>query len=98
MTRLKQTTGWTLAAALVLALALPSAHAGRGDDRFMAREGQRPERQERAQREAQQERQFQRRDERGGEGARQQRLSPEERRQLRRDVHDAGRDLYRPRR
>lgn len=32
-----------------------------------------------------------------GEAQRPQRLSPEERRQLRRDVHEAGRDIYRPR-
>lgn len=31
------------------------------------------------------------------EARRQSRMSPEERRQLRRDVHDAGRDLYRDR-
>lgn len=42
---------------------------------------------------------FQRSDRRGeDDAARPQRLSPEERRQLRRDVHDAGRELYRRRR
>ncbi len=42
---------------------------------------------------------FQRRDGGStGEAARPQRLSPEERRQLRRDIHEAGRDIYSPRR
>lgn len=105
MAAMKRTAGWTLAVLLALACAAPAAHAGRWDDRFLARDGQR---QERFQREApQRDRQerFQRRDEwsgrggdRGGDDARQQRMSPEERRQLRRDVHDAGRDLYRQRR
>ena len=33
-----------------------------------------------------------------GDSQRTQRLSPEERRQLRRDIHEAGRDIYPPRR
>ena len=35
---------------------------------------------------------------RSGEAARPHRLTPEERRQVRQDIHDAGRDLYRPER
>ncbi len=34
------------------------------------------------------------RDEGAGDGPRRQQLSPEERQQLRRDIHEAGRDIY----
>lgn len=38
------------------------------------------------------------RDDRPGNDDRRKPLTPEERRQLRRDIHDAGRDIYRPER
>lgn len=100
---MKRTAGWILAALLALVCVVPAAHAGRWDDRFLARDGQRQERFQRDAPQRDRQERFQRRDEWSGRGdrgddARQQRMSPEERRQLRRDVHDAGRDLYRQRR
>jgi len=90
--------------ALMLALTAPLAHAERGGGRFAQREDNRqnfpprqPQQSPYFQRQAPQ--QFpQRYEGDGGEQLRPQRLSPDERRQLRRDVHDAGRDLYAPRR
>ncbi len=86
---------------LVLSMLLGSAQAMPGGGRFAARDGQGEgfsREQPNYQREAPG--RFQRHDPGSGvanEPQRQQRLSPEERRQLRRDVHQAGRDLYRPR-
>jgi len=75
---------------LALAVALPAAYADPSRDR-RGREPQRPgsEQSERQSREVQR---AQRSEEQ------RQRLSPEERRQLRRDVQDAGREIYPPRR
>lgn len=90
--------------ALVLALAAPLVQANPGNGRFHPREANRqngPQRQQAPQQQnfqREEPRQFQRRDE-GNSGEQQrQRFSPEERRQLRRDIHDAGRDIYPPRR
>lgn len=98
---------WILLVAVVAGLAPTLALADRPGERFALREGWRQERAERFQHEMpprpQRERpHYPRRDDlRDGyadQGARPQRLTPEERRQLRRDVQDAGRDLYRSRR
>lgn len=78
-----------LLAMIVLALAMPLANAGNPQGR-----GQRQQ-QSRDQRETTQS--FSHTD-RDGEGKRSQRLSPEERRQLRRDIKEAGREIYSPRR
>jgi hypothetical protein len=86
---------------LLLPLLFGSAQAMPGGGRFAARDGQ-GEGFSRAQPNYQREApgRFQRHDPGSGvanEPQRQQRLSPEERRQLRRDVHQAGRELYSPR-
>jgi hypothetical protein len=87
--------------ALVLALATPLVQASPGGEGAQSREANRPNAQ---QRQAQQSpndsraaaQRAQRRDEgNAGEKTPRQRLSPEERRQLRRDVHNAGREIYR---
>ena len=86
-----------MAVVLALALAVPFAHANPLNDRNV-REGMRPgagQYQPRNPREGQRP-DFQRKE--GGEDQRPQRLSPEERRQLRRDIKDAGREIYLPRR
>lgn len=100
MAAIKLMTKRSLLLALMLALAAPLAQAMPGGGRFLqAREGQRqnaPQRQQQApnfQREEPQ--RFQRRDEGNAGEQQRQRFSPEERRQLRRDIHDAGRDIYR---
>lgn len=108
MAVLTMMTKRALLLALVLVLAAPLAQAMPGGGRFMqARDGARqsgPQRQPNFQREEPQRFQredparFQRRDDGGGGEQQRQRLSPEERRQLRRDIHDAGRDIYPPRR
>lgn len=74
-----------LLAMIVLALAMPLANAGNPQGR-----GQRQQ-QSRDQRETTQS--FSHTD-RDGEGKRSQRLSPEERRQLRRDIKEAGREIF----
>lgn len=78
-----------LLAMTVLALAMPLANAGNPHGR-----GQRQQHQS-DQRETTQSYGHNDRD---GEGKRSQRLSPEERRQLRRDIKEAGRKIYSPRR
>lgn len=88
--------------ALALALTASVAQANPGGGRFAQREANRqnfqpPPPPPNFQREAPP--QLQRRSEGNwGDAQRQQRFSPEERRQLRRDVQDAGRDIYRRRR
>lgn len=97
-------TKHSLLAILLLALAAPAAQAmpwgGRSmqvRDAYRQNGPQRePQRQPNFQREEPQ--RFQRRDEGNAGEQQRQRLSPEERRQLRRDIHDAGRDIYQPRR
>lgn len=88
--------------ALILLLATPLAQAMPGGGRFLqVRDGFRQnapqrERQQAPDRQREQPQRFQRHDEgNAGEQERRQRFSPEERRQLRRDIHDAGRDIYR---
>lgn len=89
--------------ALILLLATPLAQAVPGGGRFLqVRDGfrqdapQRERQQQAPDRQREQPQRFQRRDEgNAGEQERRQRFSPEERRQLRRDIHDAGRDIYR---
>jgi hypothetical protein len=76
-----------LLAMIVLALAMPLANAGNPQGR-----GQRQQ-QSRDQRET-----TQSYGDRDSGGKRSQRLSPEERRQLRRDIKEAGREVYSPRR
>ena len=86
-----------MATVLALALVVPFAHANPFNGRNV-REVQRPgagQYQQRNPREVQRQ-EFQRKE--GGEEQRPQRLSPEERRQLRRDIKDAGREIYLPRR
>lgn len=82
--------------ALMTFLQVHTTYAMPGTGRFAQRDGHRPGYNQpgpRFQREAPP--QFQRRDQRPpGDSPRGQRLSPEERRQLRRDIHDAGRDIY----
>ena len=76
-----------LLAMIVLALAMPLANAGNPQGR-----GQRQQ-QPSDQRET-----TQSYGDRDSGGKRSQRLSPEERRQLRRDIKEAGREVYSPRR
>lgn len=84
--------------ALMLVLASPWALANPGNERNQARQANRQNGMQRQQppnnppRDAQQQG-FQR-DNGGGEAQRPQRMSPEERRQLRRDIRDAGREVY----
>ncbi len=97
---MKRMIGCALLAVLAAVFLVLPAQAMPGGGRFAARDGHRqgfaqqppPFRREAPP-------QFQRHD-RGtpGDGQRPQRLSPEERRQLRRDVHEAGQDIYAPRR
>lgn len=95
----KRTLKRSLLAALVFALGSPWALADPGNGRSNARETNRPSGFQRQQ-QANQARDVQQRDFRrnDGEMQRPQRLSPEERRQLRRDIKDAGREIYLPRR
>lgn len=98
MVSVKRMISEGVAVVLFLALAMPLAHANSPDERTV-REGNRQgvgqsQPQTRNQREAK--RSYAQRH-KGGEEQRQQRLSPEERRQLRRDIKDAGRDIYPPR-
>jgi uncharacterized membrane protein len=88
-----------LAAVIALVIAMPAAYAEASNDRHV-REGNRQgggqsQQQSRKQREAK--RPYAKRNE-GGDEQRTQRLSPEERRQLRRDIKDAGSEIYPPRR
>ena len=88
-----------LAVVIALIVAMPSAYAETSKERH-AREGRRQgvgqsQQQSRNPREAQ--RPYAKRSESGDE-QRTQRLSPEERRQLRRDIKDAGSEIYPPRR
>lgn len=80
--------------ALVLVLASPWALARPGNERHQARQDNRQYQQQ----PNSPQRDFRRQEfQRGNEGAesfRSQRLSPEERRQLRRDIRDAGREIY----
>ncbi len=91
----------SLLLALMLVLASPWALANPGNERYQVRQANRQNGMQRQQppnnppRDAQQQG-FQR-DYGGGEAQRSQRMSPEERRQLRRDIRDAGREVY-PRR
>ena len=97
MLSVKRIINGCMAAVLALALVVPFAHANPLNDRNV-REGKRSgagQYQQRNSREAQRQ-DFQRKE--GGEEQRPQRLSPEERRQLRRDIKDAGREIYPPRR
>lgn len=82
---------------LALLLAVPAAQAMPGGGRF-AGEGPRQGEVQREPSEAREPRPFFPPRQEPAEAPRPQRLSPEERRQLRRDVHEAGRDLYPPRR
>ena len=90
---IKQVITGCIAAALVAAA--PIAHAASWGDRLRdgAKQGNRQE-QSPDQRDVQRSTRQSGRD----EEQRPQRLSPEERRQLRRDIQDAGREIYRPRR
>ena len=95
---IKQMVGACIAAAFVLSLTVPTAHANSQNTR-LAREEIRQgsgqyQRQQRIPRAAQRHN-AQRGD---GQDLRPQRLSPEERRQLRRDIQDAGREIYPQRR
>ena len=92
MVSVKRMINGCMTAVLALALVVPFAHANSLNDRNV-REGKRPgagQYQQRNPREAQRKE--------GGEEQRAQRLSPEERRQLRRDIKDAGREIYPSRR
>lgn len=83
-------------AALILALLAPLAQAMPGEERFAQDEGPPPPAQD-FQRALPA--QFQRREAAySSDAPRPARLSPEERRQLRRDIHEAGRDIYSPQR
>lgn len=88
-----------IAAVIALVVAMPVAYAETSNERHV-REGKRPggsqsQQQSRNPREAR--RPYAKRNE-GGDQLRSQRLSPEERRQLRRDIKDAGSEIYPPRR
>ena len=85
--------------ALVCALSMPVAQAGSWNFSPSVREGGRQEdfQRQKGSRQAEPGRQNYRRED-GRDAQRAQRLSPEERQQLRRDIKDAGRELYRPRR
>ena len=88
----------TLAGVLIsLVLSLPAqAQPGDGSRRFERFQQQREQRREEFQRQREQE--FQRRQlEREEREGRPGRLSPEERQQLRRDIREHGRDVYRDR-
>jgi hypothetical protein len=98
---LKRMISGGLAAVLALALSLPlglpmayadSANAADAREKPRPAGGQNPQ-SPRNPREAK--RPYAKRGE-GGEAQRSQRLSPEERRQLRRDIKDAGREIYPP--
>lgn len=102
MAVIRQMTKRTLLLALTLVLVTPLAQAMPSGGRFLQvrevdrqnvpQREQRPQQQPDFQREEPQ--RFQRRDESNAGEQQRQRLSPEERRQLRRDIHDAGRDIY----
>ena len=84
MAWLKQTIVGGVAAVMMTAVLVPLAHAGDQDERELRaarRDRIFPQRQVHRQHDAQ---------------PVQQRLSPEERRQLRRDIKDAGREIYPP--
>ena len=85
--------------ALVCALSVPVAQAGSWNFSPSVREGGRQDsfQGQRGGRQAEENRQGYRRED-GRDVQRAQRMSPEERQQLRRDIKDAGRELYRPRR
>ena len=84
--------------ALVCVLSMPVAQAGQWDFGPLVREGGRQEsfQGQKGSRQAEEGRQNYRRED-GRDAQRAQRLSPEERQQLRRDIKDAGREVYRPR-
>jgi hypothetical protein len=81
----------------VLGLVLPAqAQPGQGGGRFLRERPANAQRQVPPRRdEADGQRIL---DERAADEDRRRELTPEERRQLRRDIHDAGRDIYRPER
>ncbi len=85
--------------ALVCALTVPAAQAVPWDFTPSVRDGGRQEgfQGQRGNRPAEERRQNNLRDD-GREARRAQRMSPEERQQLRRDIKDAGREVYMPRR
>ena len=95
----KRMTGGGVAAVLVLALLSPLAQAAPPNDREWREGIRKGNAQQQAstyeQRDAKRP-YFQRRE--NGEEQRPPRLSPDERRQLRRDIKDAGREIYLPRR
>ena len=97
---MKRVMKCALPVTLILALLAPVAQAMPGEGRLAQGDGNRPglpQQDPNLQHEVSQ--QFLRRDQReAGESQRSQRLSPEERRQLRRDIHEAGRDIYLPHR
>ena len=85
--------------ALVCALNMPVAQAGSWNFSPLVRDGSRQEgyQGQKGNRQAEERRQYNQRDD-GREVRRAQRMSPEERQQLRRDIKDAGREVYTPRR
>lgn len=95
----KRMTGAGIAAVLALALLAPVAHAAPLNEREwreeMRKGNARPQAPSYEQRDARRP-YFQRRE--NGEEQRPARLSPDERRQLRRDIRDAGREIYLPKR
>lgn len=103
MAAIKPMTKRPVLLVLILLLAMPVAQAMPDGGRFLqVRDGfrqnvpQRDRQQQAPDRQREQPQRFERRDEgNAGEQGRRQRFSPEERRQLRRDIHDAGRDIYR---
>lgn len=102
MTVIKPMTKRPVLLMFMFLLATPVAQAVPGGGHFLqVRDGVRQneprrEQQQAPERQREQPQRFQRRDEgNAGEQDRRQRFSPEERRQLRRDIHDAGRDIYR---
>jgi len=99
MVLLERMISVVLAAVIALVVLMPAAYAETSKERH-AREGRRQgggqsQQPSRNPREVQ--RPYAKRSE-GGDEQRSQRLSPEERRQLRRDIKDAGSEIYSPRR
>lgn len=98
MVLLERMTNVGIAAVIALVGAMPLAYAQSSNERHVREgrwQGGGQSQQARNPREAQ--RPNDKRSE-GGDAQREQRLSPDERRQLRRDIKEAGREIYRPRR